>query len=84
MYQLVVISLCELDSAEQLEKRIVRKSTRCIGRKTGGTPLGMSKAMALPERLYFGLQLIDIDHPIVAELLAQSQPVVRNRETKED
>jgi general transcription factor 3C polypeptide 5 (transcription factor C subunit 1) len=74
MYQVVVISLREWDYADELEKRIQRRSMKYISKKIGETPAGISRAMALPDRLYFGLQLIDIEHPILAELLARAEP----------
>jgi general transcription factor 3C polypeptide 5 (transcription factor C subunit 1) len=73
MYQVVIISLREWQYAEELQKRMVRKSTRYISKNIRETPIGMSRAWALPDRLYFGLQLIDIDHPVITDLLAQSQ-----------
>lgn len=73
LYQVVIISLRAWDYAEELQKRIVRKSTKYIAKKVGEVPVGVSRAMALPDRLYFGLQLTDLEHPVLAELLAQSE-----------
>jgi general transcription factor 3C polypeptide 5 (transcription factor C subunit 1) len=73
LYQVVIISLRAWDYAEELQKRIVRKSTKYIAKKVGEVPKGMSRTMSLPDRLYFGLQLIDLEHPVLSELLAHSE-----------
>jgi general transcription factor 3C polypeptide 5 (transcription factor C subunit 1) len=73
LYQVVVVSLRAWDYAEELQKRIVRRSTKYIAKKVGEVPVGMSRASALPDRLYFALQLIDLEHAVLGEILGRSE-----------
>jgi general transcription factor 3C polypeptide 5 (transcription factor C subunit 1) len=74
MYQVVTVSLRSWDYAEELQKRIVRKSTKYISQKVGEVVPGMTWANALPDRLFFALQLCDLEHPLLTDILAQCEP----------
>jgi general transcription factor 3C polypeptide 5 (transcription factor C subunit 1) len=73
MYQVVIVSLREWDYAEDLLALIERRGKSGFSKKVGTTPIGVSRSDSYPERLFFGLQLIDIEHPLVAHILLQSQ-----------
>jgi general transcription factor 3C polypeptide 5 (transcription factor C subunit 1) len=73
LYQVVVLSLREWTYAEELSKLISRTNNRYISKKVGSTPIGISKGEVLPDRLFFGLQLVDLDHPLLSEILQESQ-----------
>jgi hypothetical protein len=74
MYQVVIISLRDWDYAEDLLRRIERRGPgHGLSKKVGATPIGISQSNALPDRLFFGLQLIDLDHPLITEIIAESQ-----------
>lgn len=73
LYQVVVVSLREWEHADELMKRVTRKRNKYIAKKIGSIPVGVSKAETLPDRLYFGIQIIDIiTHPVLEELLSRS------------
>jgi general transcription factor 3C polypeptide 5 (transcription factor C subunit 1) len=74
MYQVVIVSLREWDYAEDLLRMIENRGCgHGFSKRVGATPIGVSKSDSFPDRLFFGLQLLDLDHPLIGQILAQSQ-----------
>lgn len=74
MFQVCVVSLRDWDFADELMKRVNRKSNKYVAKKINTVPVGMSRGMALPDRLYFGVQLCDIEHPLIDNILSEYLP----------
>lgn len=73
MYQIIVVSLRDWSYAEEVVKRAARTTSKYRSKKIGSTPVGISTVQALPDRLYFGIQLIDIvQNPLIEEVLGES------------
>jgi general transcription factor 3C polypeptide 5 (transcription factor C subunit 1) len=68
-YQVVVIFMRHWVYAEEILKRGSRTNPHFISKSVGATPVGISKTDALPDRLYLGIQLTDLDHPLLSDLL---------------
>lgn len=66
--QTVTLSLKFWDYAEQLIKR-TNKSNKYKAKKIKELPLNATKVCALPDRLFFSIQLCDIDEALVKEEL---------------
>jgi general transcription factor 3C polypeptide 5 (transcription factor C subunit 1) len=68
-FQVVVIFMRHWVYADEILKRAARPNPRFISKSIGATPPGISKADALPDRLYLGIELVDLDHPVLCDLL---------------
>lgn len=75
LHQTITLALKDFVFADELIQE-AKKGSRLVVTKISDLPLGISKIQALPERLQYVVQLIDlntVDHPFIAGLLAEQQ-----------
>lgn len=73
LYQSIGISLKHWDYAEVVLKKSNRSGTRYIPKTVSNLPIGISKLNAVPDRLFFSIQLIDVKDDIIVEALNEPE-----------